>query len=380
MSRELSPAFLAEITAIRHYLHANPELSNQEVATTAYINNYLAALDINCLPTSLSTGVIGEIGESGPIVALRADIDALPITEATELSYASTNPGVMHACGHDFHTAALLGAATLLKAQEGELNGRIRLIFQPAEEDNGGARRVIEDGHLEGVSAILGFHNKPELPVGTVGIKEGPLMAAVDRFKITIKGIGSHAAAPHNGSDPVITACQIVTALQGIVSRHVSPLDTAILSVTHITGGNTWNVIPETVFLEGTIRTFSQEVQEKVKRLTAQVVANLPVAFDQVGTLEWVESPPAVWNDAKLAALVSQVTSDFANVIVPEVTLGGEDFAYYQTKIPGFFAFIGTNGPHEWHHPAFEVDDRALGLAINYYVETGRRLLAEITG
>lgn len=378
MSTELSPAFLAEITAIRHYLHANPELSNQEVVTTAYIKNYLEALGITCLASSLQTGVIAEIGQSGPIIALRADIDALPINEATNLSYASINPGVMHACGHDFHTAALLGAATLLKAQEDQLTGKIRLIFQPAEEDNGGARQVIEAGHLEGVSAILGFHNKPELPVGTIGIKDGPLMAAVDRFKITIKGVGSHAAAPHNGSDPVVTACQIVSALQGIVSRHVSPLDTTILSVTHITGGNTWNVIPESVFLEGTIRSFNKEVQEKVKNLTAQVVANFPVAFDQVGTLEWVQSPPAVWNDASLAASVSQVTNQFAEVIVPEVTLGGEDFAYYQEMIPGLFAFIGTNGPHEWHHPAFEVDDRALAVAITYYVENVRQLLATI--
>lgn len=378
MSIELSADFLSEITTIRRYLHAYPELSNQEIATTAYIQNYLETLGIRCLPHDLETGVIGEIGgqRPGPTIALRADIDGLPIEEATGLPYASTKQGVMHACGHDFHTASLLGAATLLKGQESQINGTIRLLFQPAEEDNGGAARFVESGALEQVSAIIGFHNKPELPVGTIGIKAGPLMAAVDRFTITIKGIGTHAAAPHNGSDPMVTACQIVTALQSIVSRHVSPLETAVLSVTHLTGGNTWNVIPETVFLEGTIRTFNKDVQRKVKQLTEQVVTSFPAAFNQSGTINWLPSPPAVWNDESLAKRVSETTKAFATVIEPEVTLGGEDFAYYQEKIPGCFAFIGTESPYEWHHPAFEVDDRALEFAMTYYVENALSLLA----
>lgn len=368
---------VAEVRTIRHDIHQNPEQSGQEFATTQLIKEYLVARNINILDISLKTGVIAEIGDhaNGPIIALRADIDALPIQEATDLAYASKNPGIMHACGHDFHTAALLGAASLLKEQEAVLKGKIRLIFQPAEESNQGGTAMVKAGAVNEVTAILGFHNKPELPVGTFGIKSGPLMAAVDQFKVEIKGTGTHAAAPQNGSDPIVTACQIVSNLQAIVSRHVSPISPTVLSVTHIEGGNTWNVIPESVFLEGTIRTFFENDQQKIKQLFEDTIQQTTNIYGQTGQIEWIAGPPVVMNNPELTKIVTETTAEFATIIQPALTMGGEDFANYQREVPGFFAFIGTNSPFEWHHPSFTVDDAALPYAIQYYVENAKTLL-----
>lgn len=372
----ITEELLQEVTGIRHALHQSPELSGKEIETTALIRNYLEVLEIQILPTDLATGVIAEIGTKGPLIALRADIDALPIQEATDLPYSSGHSGIMHACGHDFHTASLLGAAKLLKEQEETLTGRIRLIFQPAEESNHGAKAVIAADGLANVQAIIGYHNKPDLPIGTIGIKKGHLMAAVEQFKVTITGAGTHAAAPHNGNDPIVTASQIVNALQAIVSRNVSPLETAVVSVTRIDGGNTWNVIPDSVILEGTIRTFDEGVHEKTKRLFQQIVTNYAAAFEQKSTITWVPSPPAITNHPRLTDIVKSAVSPFADTIQPAVTLGGEDFAFYQQQIPGFFAFIGTGSPYEWHHPRFLVSDEALYYAISYYVESAKRILA----
>ena len=364
----LSDSLLEEIREIRQYLHTNPELSGKEYKTTEFIKKFLTEHDIKILPFTLKTGVIAEIGEGEKIVALRADIDALPINEMTDYPYKSQNDGVMHACGHDFHTASLLGAAKILKEREKELKGRVRLIFQPAEEINAGAREVISSGVLEEVSAIAGIHNKPDLPLGTIGIKSGPLMAAVDRFEVKINGTGTHAAAPQNGNDPIVTASQIVTSIQSIVSRYVSPADMAIISVTRISGGNTWNVIPESVEMEGTMRTFKKSVQERIKKLFAQVVKNYTEAFEQKYEILWGDSHPFVDNDEMLAKLIGEEVSAFADVKVPEMTTGGEDFSFYQGKVPGLFAFIGTGCPYEWHNPAFQIKDEALYFSINYYI------------
>lgn len=371
---------VAEIRTIRHAIHKNPEQSGQEFATTQLIKEYLAAHEIKILEIPLKTGVIAEIGNQTkcPIVALRADIDALPIQEATDLAFASENPGVMHACGHDFHTASLLGAATLLKEQEAQLKGKVRLIFQPAEEINQGGTAMVKAGAVNDVAAILGFHNKPDLPVGTFGIKSGPLMAAVDQFKVKIKGIGTHAAAPQNGSDPIVTACQIVSSLQAIVSRHVSPISPSVLSVTHIEGGNTWNVIPESVFLEGTIRTFFEADQQKIKQLFEKTIQHVTSIYGQIGEIEWIAGPPVVMNNPELTEIVKETTATFASIVQPELTMGGEDFANYQREVPGFFAFIGTNSPFEWHHPSFTIDDAALPYAIQYYVENTKALLQKL--
>ena len=317
---------------------------------------------IKILSSDLKTGVIAEIGEGEKIVALRSDIDALPINEMTDYPYKSQNPGVMHACGHDFHTASLLGAAVILKKKEKELKGRVRLIFQPAEEINAGAKEVIKSGVLKGISAIAG------LPLGTIGIKSGPLMAAVDRFEVKINGTGTHAAAPQNGNDPIVTASQIVTSIQSIVSRYVSPVDMAIISVTKISGGNTWNVIPESVIMEGTMRTFKESVQERIKKLFVQVIKNYTEAFDQKYEISWGDAHSFVDNDEMLAELIGKEVSIFADIKIPEITTGGEDFSFYQKEVPGLFAFIGTGCPYEWHNPGFQIKDEALYFSINYYI------------
>lgn len=369
-----------EAIAIRRYLHQHPERSEQEFHTTAYIQQTLKKWGIAYWELKTPTGVVAEIGNNeGPMIALRADIDALPIEEKTGLSYRSTTPGVMHACGHDFHTASLLMAAKLLKHKEESLLGKIRFIFQPAEELNKGAKALIKEGVLKGVDAVIGFHNKPELPVGTIGIKSGPLMAAVGKFFVEIKGEGTHAAAPHRGNDPIVTACQIITNMQAVISRHVSPLSPAVLSVSHIEGGSTWNVIPEKIIFEGTLRTFSTEDQNNIRFLFDQMVEQMTSMYHQKATITWSLNSPVVTNDPLLTELVRETTEQFATVCIPEITLGGEDFAHYQTEVPGFFAFIGTGCPFEWHHPSFLVDDAALPIAIDYFVENSQALLQKFT-
>ena len=363
-------------TAHRRHLHMYPEVSGTEIETTRYIRNALEAMGLKCWDLQSKTGVVAEIGnDNGPTLALRADIDALPIVEQTGLDYASKNEGAMHACGHDFHTASLLGAAQVLKEQEATLQGKVRFIFQPAEESNQGARALISEGVLEGVDAIIGFHNKPELPVGTIGVKEGPLMAAVGQFKAEITGVGTHAAAPHNGNDPIVTACQVIANAQAIVARHTSPLEPVVLSVSHIEAGNTWNVIPEKVFFEGTIRTFNKEVERKMTEQFEKMIVQTADIYGQKGSIEWILTPPVVHNDAAVTKVVKSVTEKFATVVTPEVTLGAEDFANYMEHVPGCFVFIGTGCPSEWHHPAFLVDDAALPFAIQYFIDNTHALL-----
>ena len=363
-------------TAHRRHLHMYPEVSGTEVETTRYIREALEAMGLTCWDLKSKTGVVAEIGnDNGPTLALRADIDALPIVEQTGLVYASKNEGAMHACGHDFHTASLLGAVQVLKEQEANLQGKVRFIFQPAEESNQGARALIAEGVLDGVDAIIGFHNKPELPVGTIGVKEGPLMAAVGQFKAEITGVGTHAAAPHNGNDPIVTACQVIANAQAIVARHTSPLEPVVLSISHIEAGNTWNVIPEKVFFEGTIRTFNKEVERKMTEQFEKMIVQTADVYGQKGSIEWILTPPVVHNDAAVTKVVKSVTEKFATVVTPEVTLGAEDFANYMEHVPGCFVFIGTGCPHEWHHPAFLVDDAALPFAIQYFVDNTNALL-----
>ncbi|MFD1318135.1 amidohydrolase [Loigolactobacillus zhaoyuanensis] len=256
-----------QLIEYRHDFHEYPELANHEFKTTAKIKAILQAWGIKILPTKLKTGVFAEIGlEAKPLIALRADIDALPINEESGVPFSSKTPNIMHACGHDTHIAALLGAAYLLKQEEADLPGRIRLIFQLSEEDQEGALQVIDDGQLTDVQAILGFHNAPQHEVGTIGIKAGITSGAIDKFKVTLQGVGTHASAPQNGKDPIVALGAEITALQTIVSRNLDPFATGVLSITHVNAGNTWNVLPEQAFFEGTVRTankaeFTIEVQ-----------------------------------------------------------------------------------------------------------------------
>ena len=373
---EIEKEFLKKLIDDRHFLHMNPELSGEEFATTEFIKEKLKEHNIKIIETNLKNGVVAEIGQGDRVVALRADIDALPIEEESGVVYHSKVKGKMHACGHDFHIISLIGAAILLKENEDELKGRVRLIFQPEEEINSGAVKMIEENVLEGVSCIIGFHNKPDIPVGFIGIKEGPLMAGVEQFEVEIRGVGTHAAAPHNGNDPIVTASQIITGLQSIVSRHISPLETAVVSVTKIEAGKTWNIIPDRVKLEGTIRTFSEKVREETKKLFEQIIKNYSAAVNQEAEIKWISDGSPVDNNEKMAEILKKEISKFAKVIAPEIMMGGDDFARYQEKVPGLYAFIGTGCPYEWHHPSFLIDDKALPYAINYFI-TGAKAMLE---
>lgn len=358
-------SFAERLTAIRRHLHRHPELSGEEWETTESIRGWLEEQGIRIAEEySLRTGLVAEIGEGeGPVVALRADIDALPIQEETKLEYASQVSGKMHACGHDAHTAILIGAAELLKQRESRLPGRVRLLFQPSEEKATGAKQVIQTGALQDVQAIFGLHNKPDLQVGSVGIREGALMAAADGFVVKVQGKGSHAAVPEAGIDPIVVASHIVTALQSIVSRNVGAQESAVISVTKIHSGTAWNVIPEEAVLDGTVRTFEEKVRARIRERFNQVVAGVAAAYGTTATVRWIQGPPAVVNDPSLAALAEQTAATVGlNGVRPLPSPAGEDFSFYQREVPGLFLFLGTSGSHEWHHPAFDLDERALPL------------------
>lgn len=370
--------FYDKLIQTRHYLHRHPELSGQEYQTTDFLKKYLEDLEIRILDSNLKTGLIAEIGSGQPIIALRADIDALPIFEQTNLPYASQNPGVMHACGHDFHQTSLLGAAELLKAMEGDLQGTIRLIFQPAEETSCGALEVIETGYLDDVKAIVGFHNMPQLKANQLALKPGAMMAGVEKFKVEVEGISSHAARPDLGVDTVITLTSMVQALQVLVARTVSPFEANVLSITHIEAGTTWNVLPQNGFFEGTIRSFSPNSQKKLKEDFIKIVENTAENFGARVSITWDQTPPVTYNDPDLTELLFENSKTFAEVVEARPSTAGEDFAFYQEKIPGVFAFIGSNGADaapDLHHDTMTIDDEAFKVSVPYYVESALCLL-----
>lgn len=373
----MSEGIYEKLREIRHYLHQHPEISEKEFETTAFIKKHLKDLGIEPLDYPLKTGVIAEIGSGQPIIALRADIDALPIIEKTGLAYASKN-GAMHACGHDFHQTSLLGAAQILKEREAEIKGTVRLIFQPAEENFQGAYQVIEAGGIEGVSAIIGYHNNPHLKPGQIGLRSGAIMAGVEQFEVTVAGISAHAARPDLGVDTVLAITTMIHNLQQIVSRTVSPFDSAVLSVTHIDVGTTWNVLPAKGFFEGTIRTFDPKIRLAVINKFTKIVETTAEQFGAQVSIQWGNSPKVTYNDATLTPLIFENFKTFAQVIETLPSTGGEDFAAYQEKIPGVFAFVGSNGADnapDWHHDDFIVKDEALPTAVNYFVENAFKLL-----
>ncbi|MBE1445356.1 amidohydrolase [Paenibacillus sp. OAS669] len=360
---EEARALYPVLADFRRDLHRYPELSMQEVETTRKIKQFLLNEGITVLPLELPVGVLAEIvgDEDGPIVALRADIDALPVQEETGLPYASEIAGKMHACGHDFHTAAILGAAVLLKRHASKLRGKVRLLFQPAEEKGTGARAMIEAGALEGVEAIFGMHNKPELPVGTIGLSAGPLMASVDGFKIKVHGKGGHAAVPDAAIDPIVAASAIVGGIQTAVSRNTSPFDRAVVSICSFHAGTTWNVIPDLAVLDGTVRTFRQEVRHDMPDRLHRIAMGIAAGYGAEAELSWFSGIPTVNNDAAAVETVRYAAEALKLQVAEAIpSAGGEDFAHYQEKVPGCFIWMGTSGTEEWHHPKFTLNDEAL--------------------
>lgn len=375
-----TPALSDWLVAFRRELHRFPELSGEEFATTARLKAALDEHHIAVLPLDLPTGLIAEIGgqRPGPLVVLRADIDALPIHEQSGVTWGSEHPGVMHACGHDFHASAALGAAILLKQNEASLAGRVRILFQPAEETGHGAPAILQTGALDGAAAIFGIHNDPALPTGVIGSKAGALTAGVDRFRIDIQGVGSHAARPHEGNDPVVIAAHVITALQTVISRNLSSQENAVLSVTQVHSGSTWNVIPDSAWLEGTVRTFNPRVREQIELRIRDIIGGMAITFNARITLDWQPGPPSVVNDARWVdvALETGEEQGLEARRIPENPIG-EDFAFYQQRLPGAFIMVGSGGPWSLHHPQFVVDDNALWPTARWYAALAVRALNE---
>ncbi|MBP5838054.1 amidohydrolase [Lactiplantibacillus plantarum] len=371
----MTTTLAAWMTTLRHQLHAHPELALQEVATTALIKQTLTELNIRLVDYPGETGVVAEIGHGAPIIALRADIDALPIQEDNELSFRSTIPGRMHACGHDFHTAALLGGARLLKVHEADLNGTVRLIFQPAEEGHRGAKMMIDNGVLAGVRAIAGFHNMPNLPVGTLAMKSGPLMASNDNFDVTILGQGAHAAMPEASHDPIVTLGELISNLQTIRSRNIAPDAALVLTIAAVQAGTTFNVIPNTANLRGTIRTFNTANRDLAKVRFYDIVRATAKMNQQTATIDWDRGSSCVNNNAALTAVLSRVLKDDFDIVPAQLCNADDDFALYQECIPGFYGFLGSGGNGTLHQSNYRCDDAGLTYGARFHELAATALL-----
>ncbi len=375
----MTDTLINQLVAWRRELHQHPELSNHEFATTERITAWLKQADIRILPLRLKTGVVVELGHGEPLIALRADIDALPIEEATSVAFSSKNSGVMHACGHDVHTSVMLGVAYRLKEKEKTLKGRVRILFQPAEETFNGAQQLIDAGALEGVKAIFGMHNAPNLPLGKLITRGGAFYANVDRFTIKINGKGAHAARPHEGIDSVVIGSQIVTTLQTLASRIYSSQESVVVSVTRFTAGNTWNVLPQTVELEGTVRTHNDLIRKEIPARIRSMINGIASGFGATATLDWQPGPPALINTpewAEFALLVAKERGYDTEIATPQ--MGGEDFAFYLQHVPGAFVSIGSASKFGLHHPSFEPNEEIIEPAVAYFTELAQRALQKI--
>ena len=358
-----------KLTGFFEELHMHPELSYEEYETTERIKRELAAAGIEILQIPLKTGVTAIVrgAKPGKTYGLRCDIDALPIEEETDLPYKSKTPGKMHACGHDFHTAAVFGAALLLQERKEELQGTVKILFQPAEESSHGAETVLETGVLSDVTAIFGLHTAAYLPVGTLGIRAGSVMAAVDRFELNITGTGCHGGHPDEGVDTILVAASVIQAFQSIVGRNLNPFHTGVHSVTRINGGNTWNVIPDKVELEGTVRSMEKDDRIFIERRMREIAEHTAAAYGANAELLWYPGPPATVNEKAWSAFAQKVAEESGFEVVPQRnSTGGEDFAFYLEKIPGCFINVGTGVGYPNHHPKFYADEAALTPAAEY--------------
>jgi amidohydrolase len=381
--------FQEQIIELRHRIHQYPELGNREFQTAALVAEHLRSLGFDEVTEGVAhTGVVGILvgGRPGDTVAVRADMDALPVTEETPFAFASTvrteylgqEVGVMHACGHDIHTAVQLGVASVLASMRDEIPGVVKFIFQPAEEgpppgEEGGADLMVREGVLEGPrpSAIFGLHALAEMEVGTLGYSPGPALAAVDHFKIRIIGQQAHGAYPELGVDPVVMASQAVMALQTIRSRNLPSLEPSVVTVGIMRGGTRFNIIPDEMWLEGTVRTYSPEVRDAVERRMDEILAGITAAGGGSYELEYDRGTPATINDEALSARMAPTLERVVgaeNVQVLDPVMGGEDFAYFANEVPGFFFRLGmvapggTSGGH--HTPTFQADDASVPVGM----------------
>ncbi len=387
---EIMPGVIAD----RRHLHEHPELGFQEVETSRFVAERLQALGVEDIRTGIAkTGVTGLIrgtaSSDGPTktVLLRADMDALPIREENDVDYRSVADGVMHACGHDGHTAMLLGVSRLLLDQRDRFAGTVKVLFQPAEElPPGGAKPMIEAGVLEDpkVDAAFGMHLAQEQPLGVIGVRAGATMAAADRFVVHIKGKGGHGARPQSTVDPVVVGAQIVVALQTIVGREVDPTKAAVVTVGAFRAGEAFNVIPDTAELRGTVRTFDPEVRQQIAERIEALVTGIATSMRAEATVEYRYGYPATVNDPEMTELVRAAAAEVVGpdrVIEPPQTMGAEDMSYFLEQVPGCYYIVGSRNPDKglvWghHHPRFDFDEEALANGIETLVTTTLRYLA----
>ncbi|MEH6437166.1 M20 aminoacylase family protein [Massilia sp. DD77] len=380
-------AFQTELQAIRRDLHAHPELCYEEVRTADMVAERLTAWGIPIVRGLGLTGVVGIIkgGTSGRAIGLRADMDALPMQELNRFPHASTNPGKMHACGHDGHTAMLLGAARYL-AQHRNFDGTVYVIFQPAEEGGGGAKRMMDDGLFAQfpMEAVYGMHNWPGIPEGSFGVVAGPMMASSNEFRVVVRGKGAHAAQPHRGVDPVMVAVQIAQSWQTIISREKNPLDTAVLSITQIHAGSATNVIPDEAELVGTVRTFTTGVLDLIERRMNEIATSVAAGFNAKVEFNFRRNYPPLVNHAEqtafaIEAMRAVVGQDRVDTDV-EPTMGAEDFAFMLQEKPGCYVFIGNGegehrmgghglGPCQLHNGSYDFNDNLLPIGASYWVK-----------
>ena len=363
------------------WFHRHPEVGNHELQTTARIRILLEKMGVEIVESSLKTGLLAVIrgGHPGPEIAVRGDIDALPVTEQTELPYRSENEGTMHACGHDFHITSVLAAADRLAQLREHLHGSLWLIFQPAEEVFTGARDVTATGLLTHVQEFWGLHSDPDLDPGVIGLHPGPIAASVDKFRIEVKGVGCHGALPYLGKNPLTVLNGIYNALQSFAARPVSPFHASVVSVTQMHGGDTWNVIPPEAFLEGTYRTFYPEDRKSIAEGIRRIVEGFGAVSDTECTLAYADGHDPVINDEDLTEIAEKTAQEhgFACQYVPS-TMTGDDFGFYSSQyhVPGVYLKAGIGKGHPLHHPSFYVNPEAIPVTARYLTV----LLAERLG
>ena len=383
-----------EIQAIRRNLHAHPELRFEEKLTSDLVAEALSSWGIPIVRGMGKTGVVGRLdGELGlgKMIGLRADMDALPLQEHNTFAHASRHPGKMHACGHDGHTAMLLGAAQYLSNHR-DFKGSVIFIFQPAEEGGGGAREMIKDGLFKQFpcDAVFGLHNWPGIPVGDFGVTAGPMMASSNAFQITVKGRGGHAALPHNSADPLLAGVNVIQALQSIITRNKKPVDAAVLSITQFHAGETSNVIPDSAFIGGTVRTFTLEVLDLIETRLREITQGVVSAFGCSAEIEFIRNYPPLINHQQEVDFAVSVMTDIVGAghvdaqIYP--TMGAEDFAFMVLEKPGCYVFLGNGdgdhravghgmGPCHLHNPSYDFNDSLIPVGVSYWVKLAQRFL-----
>ena len=369
----------------RHRLHAHPETAFEETATSAFVADKLRSFGLDVHTGLAGTGVVGVLrnGRASSAVGLRADLDALHIHEASGVAHASRVPGKMHACGHDGHTTMLLAAARAL-AQRKRFDGIAYFIFQPAEENEGGGRVMVEQGLFDRfpMQAVYGMHNWPGMPAGTFGVRAGPLMGAFDIFEIVATGKGAHAAMAYQGKDPMLFAAHAINALQTIVSRNLHPLDAGVVSVTQVHAGDTWNVIPDDIVLRGTVRTFKKDVQDTIERRMKTILDGIAAMFEMKVTLRYERRYPATVNSATetqhaIAAAAAVVGAERIDTD-PMPNMASEDFAFMLEAKPGCYLWLGSGGEGmaNLHNPRYDFNDDALAIGASYWVTLAEQQLA----